>query len=108
MKILIVYELIPENTEFFLVDSDDQVILNVIKKCHGHYLNYECPENIQEALEILNLMLGERTDTDLEEANRMGIHQHLVGVLHGSKIEGKQAPLEFDGPITVVHTGFAL
>jgi len=107
-KILVVYELIPEDVEFYLVDTDDQAVIDVLKLCHLHYLNYSCPPENQTALEKLNFMLGERNDLNLEQANEDGYGHRIVGLLRDTKIEKTKEPFNFDGPVTVVHTGFAL
>lgn len=107
-KILVVYELIPEDVEFHLVETDDQEVIDVLKLCHLHYLNYGCAPENQVALEKLNFMLGERTDQNLEQCKEDGYDHRFVGLLNGTKIEKSAEPFSFDGPVTVVHTGFAL
>lgn len=107
-KILVVYELIPEDVEFYLVETEDQEVAEILKKCHMHYLNYDCPPEVQKALEQLNYMLGERDDFNLTQCAEDGYDHRLVGLLRGTKVEKTVEPFSFDGPVTVVHTGFAL
>lgn len=107
-KILVVYELIPEDVEFYLVDTEDQEVIDVLKKCHLNYLNYGCYPDVQVALEKLNLMLGERDELNLSECKKEGYDERFVGLLNGTKIEKSVEPFSFDVPVTVVHTGFAL
>lgn len=39
MKVLIVWELIPEETQAFVVDVTDADDLEKLKRCHGYYVN---------------------------------------------------------------------
>ncbi|QDH49185.1 hypothetical protein PHYNN_62 [Pantoea phage Phynn] len=107
-KILIVYELIPEDVEFYLVDTEDKEVIDIVKKCHMHYLNYEASHDVQQALEALNLMLGERDECNIKSAEEIQIDTRFVGLLRGCKVEKSDDPFTFEGGVTVVHTGFAL
>lgn len=107
-KILVVYELIPEDVEFYLVETEDQEVIDILKKCHLNYLNYSCTPEVQTALEKLNYMLGPRDDLNLQQSEEEGYDHRLVGLLRDYKVEKTAEPFSFDGPVTVVHTGFAL
>jgi len=41
LKILVIWEEIPEKTSLYLLDVEDKKELTKIKKAHGHYLNYD-------------------------------------------------------------------
>lgn len=86
-KVLIIYELIPEDTEIYYLGVHD-IDLAWMRLCHGVYMNTS------------------GTTKDAEAAcDRLSVYlQGLGGPLSLEK--GK--PFDVDGPVTVIHTGIML
>lgn len=105
---LIILEEIPENTGLYLVEADEDII-EILKTAHGHYVNGcdNTPEQ-DHAVNIVNLMLGPRTDDNLKWANESNIPHEYVGMYYQCNVDDK-APLIPEKQIDlVVRTGFFL
>lgn len=93
MKILIIYEEVPESTKLFLLDVSEQEY-EWIKLCHGHYVNtvdLDKPKNKDAkhaCLELSNLLT-----------------KHTPLVTNSSK---PVAGANLDGLSAVIQTGFLL
>jgi hypothetical protein len=62
-KVLLVYELIPEETHVYLLDVDD-ADLKWMKKCHRHFINYEMPAASEKACAKLSVYLEDKPKLD--------------------------------------------
>ena len=105
---LIILEEIPENTGLYLVEADEDII-EILKTAHGHYVNgcNNTPEQ-DRAVDIVNLMLGSRTDDNLKWANESNIPHEYVGMYYQCNVDSK-VPLIPEKQIDlVVRTGFFL
>lgn len=81
MKVLVIYELIPEETKFYLVDAEGDD-LERMKAAHGVYANYDEDDDAAvwlndwlEGKEALTLAQGEplRADFDLVVYSGFGL-----------------------------------
>ncbi|MBJ8812626.1 hypothetical protein I5378_21785, partial [Citrobacter koseri] len=61
MKVLIIFENVPETTDLFIVDADENE-LNDLRLSHGNYINSVDNEEIENAISRVNLRLGESGD----------------------------------------------
>lgn len=105
---LIIFEEIPENTRLFLVEATDDMV-EILKTAHGHYVNgcNNTPEQ-DKAVDTINLMLGPRTDDNLEWARESGIPHELVGIFDKCGIDGSSPFFPMKPIDLVVRTGFFL
>jgi hypothetical protein len=67
MKVLIVYELVPEETHVYIVDVEDVDTLETIKRCHSKYLNAHADVEDQESLEWLSEWLREDSQVEIAD-----------------------------------------
>ena len=81
MKILLIWEEVPESTSLYLIDASPKESW-MIKKCHGQFSNTVGAD--EKALKQLSVFLVGRTPID------------------------KEAPFVVDGPVTIVLSGFML
>ncbi|HCU2117025.1 TPA: hypothetical protein OUI25_000440 [Klebsiella pneumoniae] len=105
---LIILEEIPENTGLYLVEADEDII-EILKTAHGHYVNgcNNTPEQ-DRAVDIVNLMLGPRTDDNLAWASESNIPHEYVGMYYQCNVDA-DVPLIPEKQIDlVVRTGFFL
>ncbi len=51
MKVLMVYENVPESTEIYIFDANEDEV-NDLKLSHGNYTNANCDESIEKALSV--------------------------------------------------------
>ena len=88
MKVLVVYENIPESTDFYLleVSESDWVWM---RKCHGRFMNVEGSENIQSELNKLYRRLEKETKLDYYHAEPFDLGK--LGL-----------------PVQLLHTGWLL
>ncbi|QFR55869.1 hypothetical protein JC221_223 [Yersinia phage JC221] len=107
-NVLVVFENIPESSEMYFIQADDKTV-EILKKCHGIYVNNnDDTEETQEATTLLNLMLGPRTDDNLEWANNVGVSHEYVGMFANCSVYGK-TPFEPTEKIDlVIHTGWVM
>lgn len=52
-KVLLIYELIPESTEVYILEVSD-ADLKWMALCHGHYVNFEMGSRAQKACDRLS------------------------------------------------------
>lgn len=107
-KVLVIYENVPETTNLYLLDVEEDTF-NIMKLCHGHYINgNDENEEIHRAINILSLMLGPRTDDNLQWAAEMSIPHELVGMYSGTEITGKGPIYPTEKIDMVINTGWIL
>lgn len=107
-NVLVIYEMIPETTELYLLKADDD-ILEILKTCHGRYVNSnDDEEGVSRALNILSLMLGARTDDNLEWASNMNIPHEYVGMFKDTSVMSKDPLQPLEKIDMIVHTGWVL
>lgn len=107
-NVLIIFEEIPENINLYLVEADEKTV-EILKTAHGRYVNGcdNTPEQ-DHAVDIVNLMLGPRTDDNLAWANESNIPHEYVGMYVNSNLVEKY-PVEPTNKIDlVIRTGFFL
>lgn len=111
-NVLIVYEMVPETTEMYLVQANDtdQRFLDL---AHGNYVNAECDECTQKAMDAINLFLGspkDITESDREYAIECGILLEEIGKWHGKNVMYDRSMVDVaERKIdAVVVTGFIL
>lgn len=107
-NVLIIFEEIPENINLYLVEADEETV-EILKTAHGHYVNgcNNTPEQ-DRAVDIVNLMLGPRTDDNLAWAQESNIDHKYVGMYVNSNLVEKY-PVEPTNKIDlVIRTGFFL
>ena len=76
-KVLIVYENIPESTDLYLLDVEDED-LKWMKKCHRHFINFEMTKDQQKACDRLSDYLDDKTKLDDKAAVDIGAYQLLI------------------------------
>lgn len=107
-SVLVVFEEIPENTNLFLVEAEDETV-EIFKTAHGYYMGVtnQTPEQ-EYALEVVNLMFGERSDDNLEWAHGSGIPHEFVGMYADCAVPDN-IPLEPAQQIDlVIRTGYMM
>ena len=67
MKILLIYELIPESTKFYLFDNvnPNSELYEHLLGANGHYTNYEGPAGDNEHTDFLNEYLTGEQQTEV-------------------------------------------
>lgn len=107
-KVLIIYEIIPETTEFFLVDADDTEV-SELKICHGHYINVVDNENIEKALCRLSLRISKPDHVDAESLALSGLEPDKASVWQGCQLPITEPISVADSGIElIIFTGFVL
>lgn len=74
MKILLVYEIIPENTNFYVFDNinpSSELYMNLVD-ANGHYGNYEGEHGENEGTEFLNTYLEGLDKLDVKDLPAKG------------------------------------
>lgn len=108
MKVLIVFENIPETTDLFIVDANDEE-LNDLRLSHGNYINSVDNDDIENAISRVNLRLGSPGDYSAEAADECGLSHEDVGKWDGSAVDNGEPILVYEGRIEmVVVTGFMM
>lgn len=88
MKVLIIYENIPESTDLYLEEVSDKE-WKWLQLTHGCYINYGMPKANQKACNKLNEWLMKKTKIEIKV--------------------GKPLELEVIMPIAyIIHTGFGM
>lgn len=72
MKVLMVYENIPESTDVYLIDTDNVEHLNALKLSHGNYLNAAETDEIDIALNKINFFISNKDYITQEFADQVG------------------------------------
>lgn len=90
MKVLIIYENIPETTDLYLEEVTDKE-WKWLQKTHGCYLNYDMPKANEKACTRLSEWLMTKTKIEIK------VGAPLDDVMLGNK--------KIDA---VIHTGFGL
>ncbi len=108
MKILIIYENVPETTDLFVVETSDSEETKDLRGIHGHYINAEENEEILDnCTRWYYKLYGETTWADKEEYSKYGVQDNEVGKYFKNKIDSKEMisvkSLDID---YVVVTGF--
>lgn len=89
MKVLIVYESIPESTDLYIVDASESEV-EFLKLCHGNYQNVADDEKIVDALDKLFILLGSPEWMDQEDCERLMIPVADASKWHGCKFESSE------------------
>lgn len=85
MKILIIWECVPEFTDFYILDADSDT-LELVKHCHNSFVNQaDLPAGVDVALNELSELLSKQTP------------------VHSSS--SKDEPFCLEGKFIVIHTG---
>lgn len=69
MKVLIIYENIPESTDIFVVDADDSEISD-LNLCHRNYINVSEGDGVEMAMDRVSLRLGSAENITQEDCER--------------------------------------
>jgi len=74
MKILLIYELIPEDTNFYVFDNvnPDSELFAQLTLANGHYANYEGEHGDNEGTEFLNTYLENLPTLPVEDLPKSG------------------------------------
>lgn len=107
-NVLIFLELIPEAVQMFMVTTDSEEVLKIFRTAHGHFVNGDNTEEQDYATDVVNLMLGQRTDSDLEWAHERGIPHEYVGMYSNCMIDTDKAIEPVEKIDMVIRTGFYL
>lgn len=108
MKVLIIFENVPETTDLFIVDADENE-LNDLRLSHGNYINSVDNEEIENAISRVNLRLGNSGDYANDAADECGLKIEDIGKWNGSGIDKSEPVLVYDGRIEmIVITGFIM
>lgn len=90
MKILIVYENIPESTDIYSIDNLSDEDWQWMKLTHGYYINFDMPDENQAACEKLSEFLEGR------------------GKLFSTEDNKAPQPINALGYDYIIHTGFGM
>ena len=91
-KVILIYELIPDATQIYNLEIDDESILNKLKECHGQYANSSVLEDEHPANIFLPDYLESKKDRKVFDS--------------GSKELGIQPPIHLIANTILIHTGF--
>lgn len=77
MKVLMIYENVPETTDAYLIDTTDEMQIQDLRLAHGNYLNAAENDEIDSALQRINFYLCD-TVTDAF-AEWVGLPKYIGG-----------------------------
>ncbi len=97
-KVLIVYELVPDSTEFYVGDADEGALAK-LKLCHGKFVNQtNLSEKEEAALTWLDTELKNKTESNFGDvAPDQQFHKFI-----------SDRPIDLEGLDLLIHTGFIL
>lgn len=98
MKVLIVYENIPESTDTFIVEANEAEVAD-LKLAHGNYVNVSEGEDIEAAMHRISLRLGSEEYTTAEDCAACQLAEADIAKWNGSNVTG---------PISVVDSGIEM
>lgn len=108
MKVLIVFENVPETTDLFIVEANEEDLKD-LRLSHGNYINSVDNEDIENAISRVNLRLGSPNDYSAKAATECGLAHEEVGKWDGSAVDTGEPILVYEGRIEmVVVTGFIM
>ena len=84
MKVLLVYENVPESTDFYLVDADDADIAD-LTLAHGNYLNGCDAKDIEEACNRLMIRISDPETVDEQWLAAAKADKSIAGKWLGNK-----------------------
>lgn len=104
MKVLIVYENIPESTDTFVVEANEAEVAD-LKLAHGNYVNVSEGENIEAAMHRISLRLGSEEYADADDCAACNLAREDAAKWNGLNVTG---PIDVadSGIEMVVITGF--
>lgn len=95
MRVLIIYEMIPEETRFYVLESVSNAEEDLLRNAHGKYVNFNDEEDY--ALRLEEMLHG------TYDENRT----HIPGKWVDRRVSLTDTP--FEGPFDlVIHSGFGL
>ena len=57
LKVLLIWEVIPEDTKFFIAEGLSNLAIESLRKCHSHFINLDNTEEIDDELAILQSVI---------------------------------------------------
>jgi len=75
MKVLVVYENVPESTDFYSMEVNDGE-LKKLRLCHGYYINGEMPPASEKACNWLSTFLEGKENIKLAGGVPVNIQDH--------------------------------
>lgn len=104
MKVLIVYENIPESTDTFIVEADEAEVRD-LKLAHGNYVNVSEGEDVEAAMHRISLRLGSEEYATAEDCAACNLDVGDAAKWNGSSVTGPINAAEL-GIGLVIVTGF--
>lgn len=104
MKVLIVYENIPESTDTFIVEANEAEVAD-LKLAHGNYVNVSEGEDIEAAMHRISLRLGSEQYATADDCEACNLNVADIAKWNGSNVVG---PIDVNeqGIGLVIVTGF--
>ncbi len=110
MKVLVVYQNIPESTNLHIIDAEGRD-LEILKNCHGCFVNSgELSEEQEAATSALNFYLSPLEYIDADFAESVGLSIEEGGKWADTKIDDSEEPVDVSeqGIEIVISTGFLM
>lgn len=95
MKVLIVYENIPESTDMFVVEANDNELCD-LRLAHGNYSNAVDNDDVEQALSRVLIRISDTRDVDDEWLAYCGAQEADIGKWLPGKIDMKD-PVDIAG-----------
>lgn len=106
MRVLIVYENIPESTDMFIVDAHGQE-LEDLRMAHGNYINAIDNDDIEKAMARISLRLGTKESDNPETREWCGLKESDVAMWQFTGLTNPEPISVSDSEIDmVIVTGF--
>lgn len=106
MRVLIVYENIPESTDMFIVDAHGQE-LEDLRMAHGNYVNAIDNEETEKAMARISLRLGSKESDNAKIREWCGLEESDVAMWEFTGLTNPEPISVPDSEIDmVIVTGF--
>lgn len=107
MKVLIVYENIPESTDMFIVEANERDLFD-LKLSHGNYANACDNDDIEQAMARLSIRLADEKPFP-DTVEWCGSQAEDIGKWSGCKVDGSSPVIVTESGIEmVIVTGFCM
>lgn len=101
MKVLMVYENVPESTDIYVFDANDDEVAD-LKLSHGNYTNAVDDEDIEKALSRVLVRISDPKDCDDDWLSYCGAGKADAGKWRESKVDNSTAIIVKDSGIEMV------
>lgn len=109
MKVMLVWEIVPENIEFYIIDNPTEDEVKKLKNIHLHMINNVDDEDIMNDLDYVNLSLGSPLYMEAFENHmkEVGFDKKRYGQWFKYKVEN-DSPIDIKDVDLLISSGFLL